>query len=132
MAFHAKQIISETYKTSKEMADYVANEELQKEEESSIFSLANLWTIVVLNWQWILLSTFIALSLAFLYLRYTSPVFSSAMKVLIKDEEGRNRSMSGQMNLESMGIDGDAHNCSNIHNANRNISIARNRKIRAL
>ncbi len=86
------------------MADYVANEELQKEEESSIFSLANLWTIVVLNWQWILLSTFIALSLAFLYLRYTSPVFSSAMKVLIKDEEGRNRSMGGQMNLESMGI----------------------------
>ena len=64
------------------MADYVANEELQKEEESSIFSLANLWTIVVLNWQWILLSTFIALSLAFLYLRYTSPVFSSSMKVL--------------------------------------------------
>ena len=86
------------------MADYVANEELQKEEESSIFSLANLWTIVVLNWQWILLSTFIALSLAFLYLRYTSPVFSSAMKVLIKDEEGRNRTMGGQMNLESMGI----------------------------
>ena len=86
------------------MADYVANEELQKEEESSIFSLANLWTIVVLNWQWILLSTFIALSLAFLYLRYTSPVFSSSMKVLIKDEEGRNRTMGGQMNLESMGI----------------------------
>ena len=71
------------------MADYVANEELQKEEESSVFSLANLWTIVVLNWQWILLSTFIALSLAFLYLRYTSPVYNSAMKVLIKDEEGR-------------------------------------------
>ena len=86
------------------MADYVANEELQKEEESSVFSLANLWTIVVLNWQWILLSTFIALSLAFLYLRYTSPVYNSAMKVLIKDEEGRNRSMGGQMNLESMGI----------------------------
>ena len=87
------------------MADYVANEELQKEEESSIFSLANLWTIVVLNWQWILLSTFIALSLAFLYLRYTSPVYNSAMKVLIKDDDGRKRSMSGQqMNLESMGI----------------------------
>ena len=60
------------------MADYVANEELQKEEESSIFSLANLWTIVVLNWQWILLSTFIALSLAFLYLRYTSPTSTVA------------------------------------------------------
>ena len=86
------------------MADYVTNEELQREEESNIFSLANLWTIVVLNWQWILLSTFIALGLAFIYLRYASPVYNSAMKVLVKDNKGNNRSMSGLMDLESMGI----------------------------
>ena len=87
------------------MADYVANEELQKEEESSVFSLANLWTIVVLNWQWIVLSTFIALCLAFCYLRYTTPVYTSAMKVLIKDDEGKQQfKRAGQMNLEEMGI----------------------------
>ena len=86
------------------MAEYVANEELQKEEESGVFSLSSIWTIVVLNWQWILLSTFIALFLAFCYLRYTQPVFTSAMKVLIKDDEGGRRTMGGQMNLENMGL----------------------------
>lgn len=88
------------------MAEYVvANEDLQKEEESGGFNLAAIWTIVVLNWQWIVLSTFIALCIAFCYLRYTQPVFTSSMKVLIKDNEGNaRRSMSGQMNLESMGL----------------------------
>ena len=86
------------------MADYVANEELQKEEESGIFTLSSIWTIVVLNWQWIALSAFIALCLAFCYLHYTQPVYTSAMKVLIKDEGGNGRSMGGQMNLEQMGL----------------------------
>ena len=86
------------------MADYVANEELQKEEESGGITLSAIWTIIVLNWQWILLSTIIALGIAFCYLRYTKPVFTSAMKVLIKDEEGKRWSRGGQMNLEDMGI----------------------------
>ena len=73
------------------MAEYVANEELQKEEESSAFSLSAIWTIVVLHWQWIVLSTFIALCIAFCYLRYTQPVYTSAMKVLIKDADGNKR-----------------------------------------
>ncbi len=86
------------------MAEYVANEELQKEEESSVFSLSTIWTIVILHWQWIVLSTIIALCIAFCYLRYTQPVFTSAMKVLIKDDEGNRRAMGGQMNLENMGL----------------------------
>ena len=86
------------------MAEYVANEELQKEEESSVFSLSTIWTIVVLHWQWIVLSTIIALCIAFCYLRYTQPVYTSAMKVLIKDDEGNRRAMGGQMNLENMGL----------------------------
>ena len=86
------------------MAEYVANEELQKEEESSSFSLSALWTIIVLNWQWILLSVFIALCIAFCYLRYTRPVYTSGMKVLIKEEQGKRMSRSGQINLDEMGI----------------------------
>ena len=86
------------------MADYVANEELQKEEEQARFSLSDIWTIIVLNWQWIVLSTIIALGIAFCYLRYTRPVYTSAMKVLIKDDETKKMSRGGQMNLENMGI----------------------------
>ena len=86
------------------MAEYVSNEELQKEEESGGISLSAIWTIIVLNWQWILLCVFIALCLAFCYLRYTRPVYTSAMKVLIKDDEGKRWSRGGQMILEEMGI----------------------------
>ena len=88
------------------MAEYVANEELQKEEESNAITLSAIWTIVVLNWQWIVLSTILALGIAFVYLRYTQPVYVSAMKVLIKDDEGNKRMMGGhgQLNLENMGI----------------------------
>ena len=86
------------------MAEYVANDDLQREEEAGGFSLSAIWTIVVLNWQWILLSTILALGIAFCYLRYTQPVYTSAMKVLIKDDEGKQWSRGGQMNLEDMGI----------------------------
>ena len=90
------------------MAEYVANEELQKEEESSIaFSLSSIWTIIVLNWQWIVLSAIIALCLAYCYLRYTQPVYTSSMKVLIKDDDqqqGRGVKRNGQMNLDAMGF----------------------------
>ena len=86
------------------MAEYVANEELQKEEESNGFSFAAIWTIIVLNWQWILLSTIIALGLAFCYLRYARPVYTSTMKVLVKDDDGKKRSINGQMNLEDLGL----------------------------
>ena len=88
------------------MAEYVANEELQKEEESSsAFSLSSIWTIIVLNWQWIVLSAIIALCLAFCYLRYTQPVYTSSMKVLIKDDQqGKQVSRAGQLNLNEMGV----------------------------
>lgn len=86
------------------MAEYVSIDELKKEESSSEFSFAEIWTIVVLHWQWIVLSTVIALTAAFLYLRYTQPVFTSAMKVLIKDDNGKGGAKAGQMNLEEMGI----------------------------
>ena len=86
------------------MAEYIAIEEVQKEEKSNDFSLSEIWTIIVLHWQWIVLSTIIALALAFCYLRYTQPVFTSAMKVIIKDEGGKGRSKAGQMNLEEMGV----------------------------
>lgn len=85
------------------MAEYV-NEEIQKEEESGGFSLSAIWTIVVLHWQWIVLSTLACLCIAFCYLRYTRPVFTSAMKVLIKDDEGSKFKRSGQMGLDEMGL----------------------------
>lgn len=86
------------------MAEYVANEELQKEEESGGFSLSAIWNIIVLNWQWILLCAIIALGIAFCYLRYTQPVYTSVMKVLIKDDDSKQMSRGNKMNLGEMGV----------------------------
>lgn len=86
------------------MADFVANEELKNDEASGGITIGQIWTIVVLNWPWMILSTIVALCLAFCYLRITAPVYVSSMKVLIKDDNGRKRSMGGQLNLEDMGL----------------------------
>ena len=85
------------------MADYIANENLN-EEESSAFNLAEIWKIIVLNWQWIMISTIIALGIAFCYLRYTDPVYTSTMKILIKDDDKKMSRGGGQMNLENVGL----------------------------
>ena len=56
------------------------------EEEQSPFSLKALYTLIILNWQWFVLSTIICLGSAYLYLRYKTPVHSVATKILIKDD----------------------------------------------
>lgn len=86
------------------MAEFIANEEKKEEEESSL-NLEQLWKIVVLYWYWIVLSAVVAVGCAFIYLRYTRPVYSSNMKILVKDEDSRSRMYrGGQMALESMGV----------------------------
>lgn len=85
------------------MAEYTVNKETN-EQEFSIFSLAKLWEIVVLYWYWIILSTIIALGIAFCYLRYTNPVYTSSMKILIKDESEQRRFGPSQLSMENIGI----------------------------
>lgn len=57
------------------------------EDPEAGFEFKQLWTIFVLNWYWILLSLVLCLGAARLYLRYTNPIYSSSMKILIKDED---------------------------------------------
>ncbi|MCF0196595.1 MAG: polysaccharide biosynthesis tyrosine autokinase [Bacteroidaceae bacterium] len=68
------------------------------------FSIADVWTIVVLNWHWIVVSTLIALSVAFVYLRYTSRVYTHSMSILIKNEDKKPVSRAGNIALENMGV----------------------------
>ena len=73
-----------------------------EEEKKSIFNLQTIWTICYLNWYWILLSVFVSLCAAVVYLRYTVPVYSASMKVLVKDSEQNQRGYG--MALEEMGL----------------------------
>ncbi len=77
---------------------------VQNEEESS-FDFRTIFTMVVLNWQWFVLSILIFFFGAMIYLRYTTPVYQVSVKMLIKDEDSRSR-RSNQMlsNMKDLGF----------------------------
>ena len=116
------------------MAEYTSNEEANKEEENGLLNFKTIWSIVVLNWQWILLSVVAAMAIAFCYLRYTSPVYQSTMKVLIKDDDNKRRSGINQlMSVENMGLLTNSNGFDNeleiINSANINTRVVKSLKL---
>ncbi len=84
------------------MAEYIEKEKFE-EEDSSGFDFRKLWSIVVLNWYWILLSTIVFVAASLVYLRFQAPVYQAYTKVLIKDEKGKNT--GGQdLALDQLGL----------------------------
>lgn len=77
----------------------------QNEQESS-FDFRTIITIFILNWQWFVLSMFICLCSAMIYLRYKSPVYQVSTKILIKDENKPEGGGSNQMlaNMQELGF----------------------------
>lgn len=65
---------------------------VEGEEEQSSFDLKKIYTILVLNWKWFLLSVIICLGFSYLYLRYKSPVYAASAKLLIKDDDSKKAS----------------------------------------
>lgn len=81
-----------------------ANVPLEQEEQSS-FDFAAIYTIVILNWKWFVLSLTVCLGLGFAYLRYTTPVYQAFAKILIKDNENTNsRYRNSMLNSSTLGL----------------------------
>lgn len=78
----------------------------QRNEEESSFNVATIIKMIVLNWQWFLLSAVICMSIAFIYLRYTNSVYQVSTKVLIKDDPKDRRGGGNQMlaNMQDFGF----------------------------
>ena len=68
-------------------------------EEQSFFSLESIFRMLVLNWQWFVLSLIVALGIAFLYLRYTTPVYNTYAKILVKGSEKRGSGASQALSI---------------------------------
>ena len=77
--------------------------EQEVHESNTSFDFANLYRTVVLNWYWFLLSLIICGALGAIYLRYTTPIYNSTAKLLIK-EENNNRRNSSLQNASNLGI----------------------------
>ena len=78
--------------------------EQEVREGLSSFDFATLYRTIVLNWYWFVLSLIIFGSLGAIYLRYTTPMYQSTAKLLIKDESGSNRRGQSLQNLSNLGI----------------------------
>ena len=86
-----------------ENKNFVPNS-VQEQEEKSSFDFQAIYTTLILNWKWFVLSLIICIGAAFIYLRYTPPVYQAYTKMLIKDDEGNNRRGNGLQNMTNLGI----------------------------
>ena len=68
------------------------------------FSLPNLFALLVLNWQWFLLSLIICLSASLLYLRYASPVYQVSGRLLVKDDKQQRNVSDLLSNVQDLGF----------------------------
>nr|WP_235899250.1 tyrosine-protein kinase [Hallella mizrahii] len=59
----------------------------QPEGAGNAINFATIFTAVVLNWKWFVLSIVICLGLAAVYLRYATPIYQVSAKLLIKDND---------------------------------------------
>lgn len=75
-------------------------------EESSSFDFATIYTMLVLNWKWFVLSIILCLGLAVVYLKLATPKYEIQAKFLIKDEDNNKLSGAGSSLLSeaSLGI----------------------------
>lgn len=79
-------------------------DELLDKEESS-FNFRELYTMLILNWQWFAISLVACLIVAFIYLRYATPVYQVSSKMLIKDDtNSRRRSTDMLANMQDFGF----------------------------
>ncbi|MCF8322909.1 MAG: polysaccharide biosynthesis tyrosine autokinase [Flavobacterium sp.] len=62
---------------------------ISSEKIEQDFNIKALLSYCLVQWKWFLLSVFICLSLAFIYIRYyTSPSFQASTTIMLKDEKG--------------------------------------------
>ena len=71
---------------------------IQEQEEKSAIDFQLIFSTVILNWKWFVLSLIVCLGLGYMYLKYKTPSFQTTTKVLIKDDD-QNKSRGGMNSM---------------------------------
>ena len=95
--------MSDEKKISLDELENLLGEE-QDGKTNSWFSFSNLFAVLVLNWQWFVLSLIIFVCGAFIYLRYAEPVYKVSARMLIKDEQRSKNPTQMLANVEDLGF----------------------------
>ncbi len=79
--------------------------ETSQEQEGSSFNFQDIYTALILNWKWFILSLIIFLGAAAIYLRYATPIYQATAKLLIKDEDNNSRmGKNALLNSNNLGL----------------------------
>ena len=90
---------------------------VQEQEEKSAIDFQLIYTNLILNWKWFVLSLIVCLSLGYLYLRYATPAYQASTKVLIKDDDdSKRRGSLGSSMIQSAANLGFMSNSNGIDN----------------
>ena len=76
----------------------------KEDDEQSFFSFQNIFSLLVLNWQWFLLTMFICLCGALIYLRYKTPVYEVSARMLVKDTDKKSNGSDVLANMQDFGF----------------------------
>lgn len=79
-------------------------ESIQESEEQSSINFAAIYTTLVLNWKWFVLSLIICMGAAHIYLRYETPIYQAAAKLLIKGDDAGGRRGNSIQSSANLGI----------------------------
>lgn len=76
-------------------------DKINKDEEG--FDIQAILSMFLFHWKWFVASVIICLAMAFVYLRYTTPVYNVSAKIMIKDEK-KGGYTSEMIALEDLGF----------------------------
>lgn len=75
----------------------------EQEKSKNTIDFAAIYTTLILNWRWFLVSLAICLGSALIYLRYTTPIYRATAKMIVKEGD-KNASRSAAAALNAGGI----------------------------
>ena len=84
---------------------------LEEKEEKTDFK-AILFKYAI-HWPWFVACTLLCMAGAWLYLRYTPPVYNISASIIIKDNDKNSKASSGMADLEDLGFYSSINNFDN-------------------
>lgn len=76
----------------------------QQPQKLSLFDPQMLFKLLVLNWKWFILSLIICLGLAYIKLRYSTTIYQTTAKMLVKAERQSSRSTMNVQGMANLGM----------------------------
>ena len=76
----------------------------QNPNKRSLFDPQELLKLLILNWKWFILSLIICLGLAYIKLRYSTTIYQTTAKMLVKAERQSSRSTMNVQGMANLGL----------------------------